>query len=134
MKFWILLLCLTPALAKADIYKSVDADGHVTYSSAPVKGANKIVLTPHNQPEHARASNTPESFPSVNKATQRNRDGSRRKILEDELQAEQDLLNAIKQQIAQLPKDGQKPEELVKQEVLHQGNITAIKTEISRLK
>lgn len=136
MKFWILLLCLTPALVQADIYKFVDVDGHVTYSSAPMKGAKRIVLTPQNLPaaEHARASNMPEDFPRVNKVTQKNRDESRRKILEDELKAEQDLLNTVRQQTAHLPKDQQKPGELSKQEDLHQGNIVAIKTELSKLK
>jgi len=136
MRFWISLLCLTPALALADIYKYVDADGHVTYSSAPTKGAIRIILTTKNPPAaaHSHTGNTQEDFPSVNKATQKNRDGSRRKILDDELQAEQMLLDSVRQQLAHLPKDGQKLNELAKQEDLHRENITAIKTELSRLK
>jgi len=136
MKFCILLLCLAPSLALADIYKLIDADGHVTYSSAPMKGAKRIVMTSpsHSATGQARASNTPEDFPKINQATQKSRDDSRHKILEDELQAEQGLLNSVREQIAHLPKDGQRPGELSKQEDLHLENIAAIKAELSRLK
>jgi len=32
--------------AQAEIYKRVDADGHVTYSSTPLKGGKKLHLAP----------------------------------------------------------------------------------------
>lgn len=140
MKFWILLVCLIPSLAVADIYKSVDADGHVTYSSAPIKGAKKIVLTPSGSsaPDHSRASAASHDFPKVNEDTQKGRDGSRRKILEDELKAEEGLLNTARQgqQVAEehRPKDNERIKELTKQVDLHQTNIAALKTELSKLK
>ena len=135
MKFLFLLAFLFPILALADIYKSVDDDGHVTYSSAPLKGAKRIVMTTQNRTgtEHTRVGNTPQDFPKVNQATQKVRDDTRRKILEDELKSEQDLLNTAKQQAAQRPKD-EHPNELAKQINSHLENITAIKTELFRLK
>lgn len=136
MKFRILLMCLASSPALADIYKFVDTDGHVTYSSAPIKGAKRIVLTSQSRTpaEHTRVSSTPDGFPKVNEATQKDRDGSRRKILEDELKAEQDLLDTARQLTAPPPKDPNKLNELTKQVDLHQGNIAAIKTELSKLK
>jgi hypothetical protein len=71
MKFGYLLalLCLVPAWAHADIYKAVDADGHVTYSSAPLKGGKRVVVSPsapQAAPERARPTSTPAGFPKVN--------------------------------------------------------------------
>jgi len=40
------MMSLCPLLAHAEIYKAVDADGHVTYSSTPIKGGKKITLEP----------------------------------------------------------------------------------------
>jgi Domain of unknown function (DUF4124) len=140
MKLGILLLCLFPSLASADIYKSVDAAGHVTYSSAPIKGGKKIVLTPQGSSvsDRSRTSTTPHDFPKVNEETQKGRDGSRRKILADELKTEEGLLNTAKQslQVAEehRPREGEKIKELGKQVDLHQGNIAALKTELSKLK
>jgi len=38
-------MCLSSD-GSADIYKAVDTSGHVTYSSAPIKGGKKIILEP----------------------------------------------------------------------------------------
>lgn len=140
MKLGILLLCLLPSLALADIYKSVDADGHVTYSSAPLKGGKRVVLTAPVQAtsERPRASASPHDFPKINEETQKGRDGSRRKILEDELNTEEGLLGIAKQSLQvgeeHRPRDDKRIKDLTKQVDLHQGNITALKTEISKLK
>lgn len=140
MKLWILLLCLTPSLALADIYKSVDADGHVTYSSAPIKGGKRVVLTAPAQTgsERPRASASPHDFPKINEETQKGRDGSRRKILEDELNTEEGLLDTAKQSLQageeHRPRDDKRIKELTKQVELHQRNIAALKTEIAKLK
>ncbi len=149
------MLCLSPALAHAEIYKAVDADGHVTYSSSPIKGGKKIILEPSNTmpaPARARSSATPEGFPRVDGETQKGRDEARRKILEDELTTEQKLLAEARQKLQtteETPevyrgKDGKtyravaRYEENVKaaqEEVsLHEKNIDALKTELSKLK
>ena len=139
MKFGYLLLCLIPSLAMADIYKLVDADGHVTYSSAPLKGGKRVVLTPLptvNAP--ARASASPQGFPKVDKETQKGRDSMQRKVLEDELKAEEDLFGgaqqSLKQGEASRPKDDEKIKALTKQVDLHQRNINALKIELSKVK
>lgn len=140
MKHGYLLLCLIPSLALADIYKSVDADGHVTYSSAPLRGGKRVVVTAPGQSssERPRASSSPHDFPRINEETQKGRDGSRRKILEDELKAEEELLSTAKQSLqvgeAHRPKDDKRIKDLSKQVDLHQGNVAALKTEISKLK
>lgn len=137
MKFGILLLCLIPVFAQADIFKAVDADGHVTYSSAPIKGGKRIILTPPAQAAHARSTETPQNFPRVSEETQKARDGSRHKILEDELKMEEDLLLAAQQSIkaeASQSKDVVRAQLLNKQVDLHQGNIDALKAELSKLK
>lgn len=140
MKLGYLLLCLLPSLALADIYKSVDADGHVTYSSAPIKGGKRVVLTAPAQAtsERSRASASPHDFPKINEETQKGRDGSRRKILEDELSTEEGLLSTAKQSLQvgeeHRPRDDKRIQDLTKQVDLHQGNIAALKTEISKLK
>jgi len=148
-------LLLMPLLSHAEIYKSVDADGHVTYSSAPIKGGKKIILEPLSTmqpPARARSAASPEGFPKVDGNTQKGRDDTRRKILQDELNAEQKLLDEAKQNLA----DGQanpevyktqggktfrnvaqydaKVKTLTEQVELHQKNIEALNTELSKLK
>src|SRR4030065_2655578 len=60
------MLCICPLLAQAEIYKAVDADGHVTYSSTPIKGGKKIILEPLPTmvpPARSRSAASPEGFP-----------------------------------------------------------------------
>ncbi len=140
------LLSLVPSLALADIYKVVDADGHVTYSSSPIKGGKKIVTTPSNptspgrsnQAAPSRPSASPQDFPKVNQETQKGRDESRRKILADELKTEEGLLAEASQNLkageAIQPKNNEKLKELTGQVDLHQRNINALKIELSKLK
>jgi hypothetical protein len=90
-----------PLTAYAELYKSVDADGHVTYSSAPIKGGKKLNLEP--LPTMVPMARVPVrgNFPRVDEETQKNRDETRRKILLDELQTEQKLLQEAKQNLQQ---------------------------------
>lgn len=155
LRYLLAVLCACPVLAQAEIYKSVDADGHVTYSSTPIKGGKKIILEPLSTmepPARSRSTATPEDFPRVDGATQRNRDDARRRILEDELATEQKLLAEARQklQVAEdtpevyRGKDGKtyravaRYEENVntaQEEVsLHEKNVEALKTELSKLK
>ncbi|MDZ4201304.1 MAG: DUF4124 domain-containing protein [Gallionella sp.] len=154
LRYLLALLCACPLLAQADIYKSVDADGHVTYSSTPIKGGKKIVLEPlptMSPPARSRTT-TPEDFPRVDGATQKGRDDTRRKILEDELSTEEKLLEEARQNLKAAEanpeisrsKDGKthrnvaKYEEKIKtlsgQVEQHQKNIDALKTELSKIK
>jgi hypothetical protein len=105
---WGALSAFAPT-ASAVLCKYVDANGHVTYSDSPVKGAQKSscfeappVPQPPAQPQPQGArGGSPQTatvpapqggLPNVDPATQRKRDESRRKILEDELAVEERAL------------------------------------------
>ena len=144
-------LCICPMLAQAEIYKAVDGNGHVTYSSAPIKGGKKLILEPLPTMMPPGKARTPEDFPKVNNETQRGRDETRRKILQDELKAEEKLLEEANQNLTEgesnpevlKGQDGRtyrnvaKYEEKIKplqdQVDLHKKNIEALKTELSKL-
>lgn len=155
----LLLLLLAPLPAQADIYKSVDADGHVTYSSVPSKGSKRLDLgpVPTSRPAEPPARRqTPksgaETFPRVDRETQQSRDDVRRRILQEELATEQKLLVEAKANLQageENPevfrgKDGKtyrnvakydaKIRDLTEEVDLHQRNIEALQTELSRLK
>ena len=141
--------------AQAEIYKKVDADGHVTYSSTPIRGSKKLDLEPLTivpSPAHVRNNATPSDFLKVDSDTQKNRDNLRRKILEEELSTEQKLVEEAHQNLMNgkehletlKNKDGQsyrnvaKYEENIKalqgQVILHEKNVEALKTELLKLK
>jgi len=139
--YLLILFLLCPTLALADIYKSVDADGHITYSSAPLKSGKRIIETPASTPAaHARSSATPEGFPKVNQDTQNSRDETRRRILQDELKIEQTLLFEAKRDLQaaetspNTTQNSVKLKELSGEVEMHQRNIDALDTEISKLK
>lgn len=91
-------LCLA-TLARAEIYKSVDANGHITYSNIPAKGATRLNLEPPGPANSGadRASRaktaTPANFPRVDRQTQSQRDDKRKQILQDELVSEKQALD-----------------------------------------
>lgn len=136
--------------AQAEIYKRIDSDGHVTYSSEPIKGGKKIYLKP--LPTTSGGRGTPENFPRVDTQTQRNRDATRRVILEDELGTEEKLLATARQNLQALEnnpetttsaagvpfqKTPQYTEKLKAAQDLissHEQNIKALRTEILNLK
>lgn len=100
------------AAAQTTIYKHTDDSGRVTYSNKPIKGAVILELdpivtlpiaprgaAPQNLPveKPAVAVVTPMGFPSVDSQTQRRRDDTRRRILEQELQQEEKFLAETRQ-------------------------------------
>lgn len=106
--FGAILATMSLALsAQAEIYKNVDAEGHVTYSNVKTKGAKKLDLEPadtsfggdsNEAVRRAKPSKTatPASFPKVDADTQKQRDGSRKQILQSELDEEKKALEAAK--------------------------------------
>jgi hypothetical protein len=150
------ILCCSFACAfaaQAEIYKRVDKDGHVTYSSTPIKGAQKLHLEPlptMTPPPKARG--TPEGFPRVNSETQNRRDDTRRKILEDELATEQKALeeartnlkegqdnpevykNASGQTFRNVAKYEEKVNALQEEVSAHEKNVEALQAELANLK
>ena len=105
-----MLALALPFSAQAEIYKQVDADGHVTYSNVKIKGAKKIMIEPADTSfgtsgEGSKRANsrsaTPASFPKVDSETQKQRDGSRREILQSELETEKKALEDAKKAYAE---------------------------------
>ncbi|MGO8754130.1 MAG: DUF4124 domain-containing protein [Gallionellaceae bacterium] len=154
-RYLFILLCATQiTCTQAEIYKYTDPDGHVTYSSTPIKGAKKLDLDSEPTPQMpSRSSDLRGSnFPKIDSETQKSRDETRRKILEDELASEAKLLAEARQNL----KDGMdKPEvyrgqdgkiyrnvakynekisELESEVTLHEKNIDALRTELANLK
>lgn len=95
-------------LANAEIYKTVDAEGRVTYSNVKIKGGKKLDIEPadtsfggSNEGAPRSTPNvkkpTPASFPKVDDQTQNQRDGKRKEILQAELNAEKEALAKAKQ-------------------------------------
>lgn len=144
------MMCAWPLLAQADIYKAVDADGHVTYSSTPIEGGKKIYLEPLPTMLPPGKPRSPADFPKVDAEKQKERDETRRKILQDELNAEEKLLEESQQNLndaspevfkgadgktyRNVAKYEENIKSLTEQVELHQKNIAALKAELSKLK
>jgi hypothetical protein len=126
-----LAVAATSAFAQTTIYKHTDESGRVTYSNKPMKGAVVMELEPLTQvpgvavPVSALASapktvatlervDTPRhdsktfsnasvapTLASVEPQMQRKRDNDRRRILEEELQREEESLTGVRESIAQ---------------------------------
>ncbi len=139
------------------IYRYLDDRGGVTYtnipSALPRKGVEKINV-PIPPPPDVKLPpapvvkvkpNPPINFPKVDNQTQRKRDQSRKQILDDELKAEVQSLDAAKNALSEAAavklgadKNHQKYVErlqgLKEQVSLHEKNVGALKKEISGLK
>jgi len=142
-----MLLCMGCAgWTQAEIYKSVDDEGRVTYSSTPSKGAKKLGLEPaspsHSSREYtqhsprARNNTSPSDFPKVDSNTQKSRDITRRKILADELDTEEKLLAEARMNLKQgeSSRIEGKLHALQEDVTLHEKNVTALKTELSHIR
>ena len=148
--------------AHAEIYKHVDQEGRITYSNAPMRGAKKLDLDPPlSLPSSKARAASPDNFPKVDSRAQKERDLGRRKILEDELAAEEKLLAEAGQALKEgeenpevfkvnrtiTDKDGktsvvtetrrnvakydEKIKKLKEQVTLHEKNIVALKKELA---
>ena len=144
------------ARASSDIYVCVDADGRKTYQNTGAgKGCTKlevqpalIVPAPRQPPRQAAAAESrpisPASFPRVDAQTQRLRDGDRRRILEDELGAEESKLASLRaeynggtpQRLASERSDGSYQERLARLQADLQrteNNVASLKRELALL-
>lgn len=154
MKLSLLLLSLLLAagFARADtLFKCEDSQGHTTYTNQKGNGKNCKVLAQDKPistfaPPKARPNApTPDGFPRVSSETQKNRDGDRKRILEDELATEKENLEEAKKSLSEQEatreggeKNYQKYLDRVKpyQDTvqLHERNIEALQKEIDNLK
>lgn len=157
---WLLVGLGLSAPAAAEIYKHVDADGRVTYSNVPMKGATKLEIEPpvssSPPPPKATKAPTPANFPRVEKDEQKQRDDKRRQILEEELATERQALEDAKVALAEGEKDpevfrtkGKDGKTVVRRNVaryqekmvqlqenvdLHQKNVELLEKELAALK
>jgi hypothetical protein len=97
---------LAVPLARADVFKCVDEDGHVTYTNTKPSAKAKCSQLSRDQrvstvPGRATGTPSPAGFPKVDGDTQKARDSDRRKILEQELAAEQKSLEQAKKDLAE---------------------------------
>jgi hypothetical protein len=149
LRYLCIAMCICPMMAQAEIYKAVDEDGHVTYSSTPIKGGKKLNLEPLPTMMPAAKPSASANFPRVDNETQRGRDETRRKILQDELDAEVKLLEEANKSLndaspevftgpdgktfRNVAKYDEKVKPIKEQIDLHTKNIEALKTELSKL-
>jgi hypothetical protein len=144
----LLLACAAP-VAYAEMWKCVDTDGNTRYTNVKgdARGCKGLNLEPINTaPAPSRGpQQRPANFPSVDSDTQRQRDASRRKILEQELGQEQQQLDAAKKQLAEQKelrlgneKNYARVEERLKpfedKVKLHESNVESLTKEIANVK
>lgn len=142
MKLRLLLLLgvFAAASAHAEIYKSVDANGRVTYSNIPSKGAVKLNLEPPASSARQKAASKAANFPKIDSETQKKRDDIRLNILEEELAAERKLLNESRRALAEsetapAAERGnqnflERLQKLKEEVALHEKNIEALQKEL----
>jgi hypothetical protein len=138
------------AMAQGTVWKCTDADGRPHYTnvkdeakspSCKIVSETKVSTVPASAiPVAARgnaaATPTPATFPRVDANTQKARDDSRRKILEDELATEQRSLTDARSKLGEPASANneavRKP--LVETVERHERNIAALQREIGNLK
>jgi hypothetical protein len=162
MRFLTLLFTISMLLsgfsapARADIWECIDSSGNKRFTNvkAEAAGCKPMNLPPvssvpspkpaakgETKPQAAAAGN----FPKVDGPTQQQRDGDRRKILEQELANEQKLLDQAKKDLAEQESTRlgsernyqrvlERLEPFKKKVTLHENNITNLRKEISSLR
>ncbi len=132
--------CTTKPVATGSggLYKCQTASGGEAYFNVGDGGGGSAAPSP------ARSASSPSSFPRVDSDTQKSRDDMRRKVLGDELEAEEKLLaearaeygNGAPAPLAEEKADAeryrQRIERLRQSVQLHERNVDALKKEMAR--
>ncbi len=151
---WVLLAGSASTLTLADtLYKCVEPSGSVLYTNQKTSAKNCIVLSrelpistvaaPVPRPAgasrsgSAAASPSPANFPRVDGETQRGRDNDRRRILEQELESEQQNLEKARKALAEAEAANSPPQkagDLREGVKVHERNVEALKRELANVK
>jgi hypothetical protein len=123
------LLFLMSGQVHAEVYRKIDPNtGHITLTNIPPRSGTeaeapekKTALPPKAMP--APSTKSPGDFPKVSPVLQKERDTDRKKILEDELKAEQLALKEANEKKAAA--------EIIAR---HKINILALEREITNVK
>jgi len=94
---------LVPLSAFAQVFKCVDANGKVTYSNevGSAKGCKQLSSEQSVSVISMRASRSPDSFAKVDDEAQKERDRTRRQILENELDSERSALEEARKELTE---------------------------------
>ncbi|HSQ02932.1 MAG TPA: DUF4124 domain-containing protein [Burkholderiales bacterium] len=139
--------------ARADIYECTDENGNRRFTNikSEARGCKTLNLGPANTipspkpPAKAERATTPSGFPRVDTQTQQQRDAERRRILEQELNNEQKLLEQARKELADqesIRLGGERNYQRVldrlepyqKRVKLHEDNIANLKKELSSVR
>jgi len=158
MRFLIcsVLLMAYAASARAEIYECVDSSGNKRFTNVKAEAAGckpmnlpTVSTVPALKPGAAKPgdtrSATPGAFPKVDPSTQQQRDAGRRKILEQELASEEQLLEQAKKDLAEQESTRlgnernyqrvlERLEPYKKKVALHESNIANLRKEMSSLR
>jgi hypothetical protein len=129
--------------AQTEIFVCTDSDGRKVYQNVGnTKGCRRLDIqpltsvptprlpTPAAAPRPAAPPVTPANFPRIAADTQRVRDGERRRILEDELRAEEDRLARLRGEFNAGQPERQGDE--VRNFVRYQERVTRMQEDIQR--
>jgi Domain of unknown function (DUF4124) len=152
---FLLLLGITSP-ARADIWECIDSSGNKRFTNvkAEAAGCKPMNLPPVSSVPSPKPAGkvdakpqtaTPGNFPKVDTPTQQQRDGDRRKILEQELASEQKLLDQAKKDLAEqeatrlgsernFQRVLERLEPYKKKVSLHENNINNLRKELSSLR
>jgi len=150
-----LLLLAIAGPARADIWECVDSSGNKRFTNVKAEAAGckpmnlpPVSSVPAPKPAakgEAKPQAAAGNFPKVDAPTQQQRDGERRKILEQELGNEQKLLDQAKKDLAEQEATRlgsernyqrvlERLEPFKKKVSLHENNITNLRKELSTLR
>jgi hypothetical protein len=149
--FLLFLAALLASSAHAQIYECVDASGNKRFTNikAEAKGCKMLDVGPINTvpppKPPGKGAPGPTSFPKVEPEMQKQRDGDRRRILEQELANEQKQLASAQKELAdqQSVRDGSERnyqrvldrlEPFQKKVKQHEDNIENLKKELANLR
>jgi Domain of unknown function (DUF4124) len=148
-----LLLAATSLAAHAEIYECIDQEGNKRFTNlkAESRGCKVLNLGPSNTApglsggRQAKASPSPANFPRVDTQTQQQRDGQRRRIIEQELNQEEQLLDQARKELAEQENTRlgsernyqrvlDRLEPYKKKVKMHEENVASLRRELSNMR